>query len=155
MILDLTVRGDERATEHVQGLARRMGNLEPLFTLMAHDLYRSERRQFEQGFTKGIVIGEELRLTGFGTPAERIRSRKRRRRVRYTLRDTGRLERSLTLLSSPDNVLHPGRDGLEFGTSVFYAKFLKRQGFNLVPITKRLREDLSGTALDYFLGGAE
>lgn len=150
MRLEIKVEGDHLATLHLRSLAERADNLQPLFQLMRPALEDSEKEKFRTGWSKST-----LRSYGFHTPTRGKRKGQRTIRElrdvkRYTLVDTGRLRESLTL-ASPENVFHAGRYDLEFGTSVFYARFLKKRGFNLIPVNKRLRERLSGITRDYLL----
>jgi hypothetical protein len=80
-----------------------------------------------------------------------------RLRGRYV--DTGRLLASLTTSVSPNAIRDVGDDELIFGTSVYYARFLragkygKRRGrksavLNLLP---RERKQVAATILDYIL----
>lgn len=149
--LDLTVHGDEAATLRMEEMAHRATDLRPLWRRLGPVLRHSEERKFAAGFTKSTVVGHELRLVGFGTEGEAIKSRARRRRSRYTLIDSGRLKESLTLLGG-ENVMDEGLLSLRFGTSVFYAKFLRERGFRLIPVTQQLRREMTRTALDYFMG---
>lgn len=132
--LDLTVDGDEATSLRMEEMARRATDLRPLWRRMGPVLRHAEERKFATGFTKSTTTD-----TG------------RRRRARYTLIDSGALKESLTLIGG-ENVMDEGPLSLRFGTSVFYAKFLRKRGFTLIPVTQQLRRDMTRTALDYFMG---
>lgn len=121
---------------------------------------RAERAQnwapaFERAH--GVFLAAEATQFGTGrgwTPALPVTlARKRRAGLdTRTLHATGRLARSLT---SPggEHLWHVTSDGAEFGTTVPYAKYLKRQGRNPIAASRNQRAEWRRILAEHLMGG--
>lgn len=142
--MSLIAKGDEQAAARLREMGDRVRDARPLWNELAPIVMRAESRKFDRGFTKSTVIGTRMTLRGFkGGARGHVHETNRRRRTRYTLIDTGRLRRSLITFRAPGQILDPKPDELRYGTSVFYAKILRRRGFKIIQIDKTGRREIA------------
>jgi hypothetical protein len=126
VILELDVEGDRAAAAGLAEMGRRAADGRRLFRHIAPAFYDAERRAFRRGFSRD---GKH-----------------------YTLIDSGRLMESLTRRRHPENVLDIGGSEMRFGTSVFYARFLRKRGFQPLNVDRLLRDDIEQRTREFIIG---
>lgn len=156
MILDISTRGIPDASARVHGMADRARDTAPLWRNLAPVLVDAERRRFLRGFTK--KTSGAITVIVRRPNAKRSQVTQRSSRRRYSLVETGRLRRSLTKRSltatgGPDTVMNTSGDEMQFGTSVFYAKFLRKRGFKLIDLDRTARGQINTHVRSFLIGG--
>lgn len=131
MKFDLIVE-DNRAAARLDEMGDRAGDTRRLFRLLAPELYDAQARRFQRGFS----------LDG----------------KRYDLVITGALRRSLTTRSKSagprggGNILNIGAREMRFGTSVYYSRFLRKRGFNIVGLDPQARDAMTNRTRAFLMG---
>jgi hypothetical protein len=154
--MSLTAKGVDEAQQHVAKMAARSADPRPLWRQIAPVVVDAERRQFLRGFTKKTSQAVPVLIRRPG--AKRSLTRQRHSRARYSLVDSGHLRRSLTKRSitttggGPDTVFNTSRFDMEFGTSVFYARFLRKRGFTLITVDRTGRAEIQGHVKRFLIG---
>lgn len=155
MIILLTKKGDEHAEARLRAMGDRARDARPLWNEVAPVVMDAQQRKFTRGWTKSEVVGTRLTLRNFqGGARGEIRETRRRQRTRYTLVLSGRLKRSLIRFRAPGMILDAQEHELRYGTGVFYARFLRKQGFKIIQIDKRGREQIAEKVADFLAAPA-
>lgn len=154
--MSLSAKGVDEAQQHVAKMAARSVDARPLWRHVAPVVVDSERRRFLSGFTKKTSGAFPVLIRRPG--AKRALTQQRHSRTRYSLVDTGHLRRSLTKRSitttggGADTVFNVGRGEMEFGTSVFYARFLRKRGFTLIQVDRPGRAEIQRHVKRFLIG---
>lgn len=156
MILDIAAKGVGEAAHRLEAMGERAIDARPLWRHISPVLLDAERRQFVRGFTKRTSSAVPVLVH---RPKSGRTTRQRRSRRRYSLVDTGRLRRSLTKSSlsrtggGADTIMDASHDELRFGTTVYYAKFLRKRGFSLISIDRQARGSITEHTTKFLIGG--
>lgn len=154
MELDITASRVEESTGKLLLLGHRATDARPLWRNIAPVLLDGERRLFQRGFTKKTSKAVAILIR---RPRTGKTVRQRRSRRRWSLVDSGRLRRSLTKrtlvnVAGADTIMDPSDGELRFGTSVFYARFLLKRGFNLITLDRVGWAEINEKTLEFLKG---